>query len=66
MSASAQELQESRAQLLWQRDEPFQQLVREHHDLDERIHEFSRLSYLTEQQQFEECALARETEARAR
>jgi uncharacterized protein YdcH (DUF465 family) len=35
----------------------FQQLVSEHHDLDERIRRLSNLSYLTEQQQFEEVQM---------
>ena len=35
----------------------FQQLVSEHHDLDERIRHLSKLSYLTDQQQFEETQL---------
>ena len=34
-----------------------QQLVAEHHELDERIHRLSTLSYLTDQQQFEEVQL---------
>ena len=38
-------------------DEAFRQLVSEHHDLDERIHDLSRLSYLTEQQQYEAVSL---------
>ena len=34
-----------------------QQLVSEHHDLDERIRHLSALSYLTQQQQYEEALL---------
>jgi hypothetical protein len=34
-----------------------QQLVTEHHDLDERIRHLSALSYLTQQQQYEEALL---------
>jgi uncharacterized protein YdcH (DUF465 family) len=37
--------------------EELQQLVAEHHDLDERIHRLSTLSYLTDQQRFEEIQL---------
>ena len=37
--------------------EALQQLIAEHHELDERIHRFATLSYLTEQQQFEEVRL---------
>jgi uncharacterized protein YdcH (DUF465 family) len=33
------------------------QLVAEHHDLDERIHRLSILSYLTDQQRYEEVHL---------
>ena len=32
-------------------------MVSEHHDLDERIRHLTSLSYLTDQQQFEEIAL---------
>jgi len=34
-----------------------QQLVSEHHNLDEKIRHLSALSYLTEQQQYEEALL---------
>ena len=34
-----------------------QQLVSEHHDLDEQIRHFSTLAYLTQQQQYEEALL---------
>ena len=34
-----------------------QQLVAEHHELDERIHHLSLSTYLTDQQQFEEVQL---------
>jgi uncharacterized protein YdcH (DUF465 family) len=45
-----------RAVLLENHDE-FRQLVSEHHRLDERIQQLSSLSYLTDQQQFEEVSL---------
>ena len=45
-----------RAVLLENHDE-FRQLVSEHHQLDERIHQLSSLAYLTDQQQFEEVSL---------
>ena len=38
-------------------NQDFRQLVSEHHALDERIHHLSSLSYLTDQQRFEEVAL---------
>jgi len=37
--------------------EDLRQLVAEHHELDERIHRLSILSYLTEQQHYEEVQL---------
>lgn len=40
-----------------QTTEELQRLVSEHHDLDERIHRFSTLPYLTDQQHFEETQL---------
>ena len=43
--------------VLLESSEEFRQLVSEHHQLDERIHELSSLSYLTDQQHFEEIAL---------
>jgi uncharacterized protein YdcH (DUF465 family) len=45
-----------RAVLLESHDE-FRQLVSEHHRLDARIQQLSSLSYLTNQQQFEEVSL---------
>ena len=45
-----------RAGLLENHDE-FRQLVSEHHTLDERIQQLSSISYLTDQQQFEEVSL---------
>jgi uncharacterized protein YdcH (DUF465 family) len=45
-----------RTVLLENHDE-FRQLVFEHHRLDERIRQLSNLSYLTDQQQFEEISL---------
>ena len=56
MAADAQDLQDLKKQLL-STDGEFRQMVQEHHDLDERINQFSRLAFLTEQQQFEESAL---------
>ena len=38
-------------------DEAFRQLVTEHHDLDERIRHLSTLSYVTDQQHYEEVSL---------
>jgi uncharacterized protein YdcH (DUF465 family) len=38
-------------------DEGFRQLVSEHSALDERIRQLSALSYLTDQQQYEETSL---------
>jgi uncharacterized protein YdcH (DUF465 family) len=35
----------------------FHELVSAHHRLDERLRRFSTVSYLTDQQQFEEAAL---------
>ena len=37
--------------------EELKQLVAEHHELDERIHRLSTLSYLTDQQHYEEVQL---------
>ena len=37
--------------------EELQQLVAEHHELDDRIHRLSTLSYLTDQQHIEEVQL---------
>ena len=45
-----------RAVLLQSHDE-FRQLVTEHHTLDQQVRELSSITYLTEQQQFEEAAL---------
>jgi uncharacterized protein YdcH (DUF465 family) len=55
MAADAQDLQGFKDRLL-STDGEFRQLVQEHHDLDERINQFSRLAFLSEQQQFEESA----------
>ncbi len=38
-------------------NDAFQQLVREHHELDERVRQLSDLAYLTAQQQQEEVSL---------
>jgi uncharacterized protein YdcH (DUF465 family) len=35
----------------------FQKLVSEHHELDERLRQFSSLTHLTDEQQFEESSL---------
>jgi uncharacterized protein YdcH (DUF465 family) len=43
--------------VLLESHEEFRQLVSEHHQLDERIHQLSSLAYLTDQQQFEEISL---------
>jgi uncharacterized protein YdcH (DUF465 family) len=43
--------------VLLESHEEFRQLVSEHHMLDERIQQLSSLSYLTDQQQFEEISL---------
>jgi uncharacterized protein YdcH (DUF465 family) len=45
-----------RAVLLANHDE-FRQLVSEHHMLDQRVQQISRLSYRTDQQHFEETSL---------
>lgn len=37
-----------------------QRLVAEHHDLDQRIHDLSTLSHLTEAQQYEEVQLKKQ------
>jgi uncharacterized protein YdcH (DUF465 family) len=56
MAADAQDLQDCKTKLL-STDGVFRQLVQEHHDLDQRINQFSQIAFLTEQQQFEESAL---------
>jgi len=38
-------------------DEGFRQLVSEHQELDQRIRHLSEITYLTDQQQFEEASL---------
>jgi len=38
-------------------DDAFRQLVSEHQELDQRIHNLSGMTYLTEQQRYEEAAL---------
>ncbi len=35
----------------------FQQLITEHHALDERLRQYSNLAYLTDEQQYEESSL---------
>lgn len=38
-------------------DDAFRQLVSEHQELDQRIHSLSGMTYLSEQQRYEEAAL---------
>ena len=42
---------------LLQTDEAFRQLVSEHQELDERIRHLTNLTYVTEQQRYEEISL---------
>jgi uncharacterized protein len=42
---------------LLQTDEEFRQLATQHHDLDEKIHNLARRSYLSEPEQLEEVTL---------
>jgi len=42
---------------LLQTDEEFRQLATQHHDLDEKIHNLARRSYLSEPEQLEEVKL---------
>jgi uncharacterized protein YdcH (DUF465 family) len=42
---------------LLQTDESFRKLVLEHHDLDERIRQISTLTYVTDDQRYEEISL---------
>ena len=46
--------------VLLENHEEFRQLVSEHHQLDQRIQQLSRLSYLSHQQQFEEVSLKKQ------
>jgi uncharacterized protein YdcH (DUF465 family) len=52
-TANVQELKE----LLLKTDEEFRQLATQHHTLDERLHELSGKSYLSEPDQVEEVRL---------
>ena len=52
-TASVQELKE----LLLKTDEEFRQLATQHHELDDRLHELSRKTYLSEPEQVEEVTL---------
>ena len=52
-SANVQELKE----LLLKTDEEFRQLATQHHELDDRLHELSSKSYLSEPEQIEEITL---------
>ena len=50
---NVQELKE----LLLKTDEEFRQLATQHHELDDRLHELSSKSYLSEPEQLEEVTL---------
>ena len=52
-TANVQELKE----LLLKTDEEFRQLATQHHELDDRLHELSAKSYLSEPEQVEEITL---------
>jgi uncharacterized protein len=52
-TANVQELKE----LLLKTDEEFRQLATQHHKLDDRLHELSSKSYLSEPEQVEEITL---------
>lgn len=52
-TANVQELKE----LLLKTDEEFRQLATQHHELDDRLHQLSGKSYLTEPEQVEEVTL---------
>ena len=52
-TANVQELKE----LLLKTDEEFRQLATQHHELDDRLHELSSKSYLSEPEQVEEVTL---------
>ena len=43
--------------LLLQQDDPFRQLVEQHHQLDHRLHELIDKHYLSTSEQFEEITL---------
>jgi uncharacterized protein YdcH (DUF465 family) len=50
------DLEELKRQLL-QSDDEFRQLVTQHHDLDEKIHDLTARHYLSEPEQLEESTL---------
>jgi uncharacterized protein YdcH (DUF465 family) len=52
-TANVQELKE----LLLKTDEEFRQLATQHHELDDRLHELSSKTYLSEPEQVEEITL---------
>jgi uncharacterized protein YdcH (DUF465 family) len=52
-TANVQELKE----LLLKTDEEFRQLATQHHELDDRLHELSSKTYLSEPEQLEEITL---------
>jgi uncharacterized protein YdcH (DUF465 family) len=52
-TANVQELKE----LLLKTDEEFRQLAAQHHELDDRLHEFAVKAYLTDSEQVEEITL---------
>ena len=53
---SAAEAQEVK-NLLLQRDDQFRQLVEQHHQLDNRLHELTTRHYLSDSEQLEEVTL---------
>jgi uncharacterized protein YdcH (DUF465 family) len=53
MSGQGQDLKE----LLLQTDEDFRELAAQHHQLDDRLHELTAKSYLSEPEQVEEVTL---------
>jgi uncharacterized protein YdcH (DUF465 family) len=53
---SVGEAQEVRAQLL-QRDAHYRELAERHHQLDDRLHELTVKSYLSDAEQFEEIRI---------
>jgi uncharacterized protein YdcH (DUF465 family) len=50
-------LDDDRSAAALQTPDELQRLISEHHELDDRIHHLSSLSYLTDQQQFEQTRL---------
>jgi len=55
-TANVQELKD----LLLKTDEEFRQLATQHHQLDDRLHELSAKSYLSEHEQVEETKLKKQ------